>query len=258
MKKLAISVFAVGAALAGISAHAAPTSPSGPAPTPTFRPGPIKGLGVDVQVLPTTTKCGERSLAQVKLTNRTLRPWTGRIVYTDPTAQLTNAEVSLGATGEEATKTVQVSGHGKVDCKARVEGGAVRVLAASGQLLEGRLLGASFNAERGFPAPPQTETKVWLRRVALKGSCHGATTATATLHSFGGGAQNAQIKLTMGSATKETMVSVPANTPTAVTLDIPQLDCSQGIPTLSYALASGLAASGSLDVMEVVFVPTGG
>lgn len=68
------------------------------------------------------------------------------------------------------------------------------------------------------------------------------------------------MKLTFGAASNTLTVSVPpSNQPTTeATLDVPgALDCQAtgGIPSLDYALTTGLKVSGKLEASEVLFSP---
>lgn len=212
---------------------------------------------VEVEVVPIANKCGEAIAARVKLTNKTTKPWSG-VVNLSAGAMKSQA-VSLAKDGPDATKTVDIALTAKLECNKPLVPHKVRIWNGSDEtdtLFAKSLKPTKITAERGFPAPPSTDTRPWLRRVVLGGTCGGAVSPVVHLHAFGGQPQSANVKLTFGAVAKEQAVDVLNTTP--VSLAVPgALDCqaATGIPAFEFALLNGNTASGKLDPAEVTFEP---
>lgn len=254
MKNLgACAVMVVGLSL-GVVAHAAPPT-AGPTVKPGLAPEARSVFRVDIEALPVANKCGEPIWARVKLTNKTTKPWSGAVNLS--AGAMKSEGVTLAAEGPDATKTVDVTLTTKVECNKPMVRHMVRVWKAGdpGNVIYSKALNPTkFTAERPFTAPAASDTRPWLRRVILNGTCGGAVAPSVHLHAFGGQPQPANIKLMFAGTIKEQTVSVVNTTPVA--LEVPgTLDCqaAAGIPSFEYALLNGNAVSGKLEPVELMF-----
>ena len=258
MRKVGASVVVFGMLLGGVAAHAAPVQPGGPAEAPRAVPGPGPALTirkVEAVVVPVPSKCGEPAKLRVALRNKTLQPWSGNINFVS-TGNV-NTPVHLAASGEDATKTIDVSG-GILDCKKPLGSQVVRVWKEP----TSPILAQSLKPKRVFSlrdlsanAPPSSNTKPWLRRVVVDANCGEKVSPLVVVHTFGP-AQEAKLKLEFGATSKAIIMPLAANQATQVPLVVPgTLDCQAegGIPGFGYELYGANPARGILEPNEVTF-----
>ncbi len=258
MNKLGTSL-ALATALLGavVAAHAAPSAPE---PAPKLRPGliptpAVSAITMKAEALPATGKCGEPVKQQVKLTNKTLKPWTGTVSFsgTGGTKEV-NASVPSGE-----TKIIDVWSFKGLDCTKPLGVFGIRVWNETPATVwyTKVIKPTTVKAEQGFNAPPSNDPQPqpWLRRVWLDGTCGGQIIGKMGLHTFSQQAQPAKVKLALGPATKDESVQVVASN-TFVTVETP-LDCQAqtGILVFDYALLDGKAASGKLPPVYIGLEP---
>lgn len=231
--------------------EAAPTKPSAPTASP--RTAPTLALrSLVVAALPVTITCGEASRVRVRLTNRSQKPQSGTIYLSDASGQLRTQTYQIDATFG-AEREIEVKG-GPLDC-GRALGLSVRVKASDGaMLLSKRLEATGFAMEQGFPMPPATETRPWLRRVALTGSCTSAT-ATAMVTALSGGKPSQEVRVTLAASgeTKTVSGTVKPNETAALSMPVPMACATSGIPAVSFALLDGVTTNGTLKPQSVTF-----
>lgn len=235
----------------GASAEAAPTKPQTPTASPRTAP-PLALRSLVVAALPATIGCGEVSRVRLRLTNRSQKAQAGTIFFSDSSGQLRTLPYQVDAAlGTE--REIEVKGTA-LDC-SRSLGMSVRVKSSDGaMLLSKRYEAKSFAMEQGFPMPVATETRPWLRRVALTGSCASAT-ATAMVTALSGGkpSQDVHVTLAVGGDTKTVTGTVKPNETVALSSPVPISCATSGIPSVAFALLDGVATSGTLRPQSVTF-----
>lgn len=220
------------------------TMPSKPLPGPAL-------LKLSARVVPEAQECGQASHVRVALKNDTLKAETGRVFFTDGAGGLRVKPFSIPA---RSAQEVVVEG-AVLDCSARLTQ-MVRVSRGeeASPFLSAMLRPTSIAMVQGFGMPASTETRHWLRRIALSGTCGDASIVTSVQAQTSGPAgEKVSVTLTIAGASQVLEGTTTPGQPLTLTAPL-KIDClNSGVPSVTFDLTTGMKASGTLRPSSVTF-----
>lgn len=252
----------VGVVLAvGLATRVAASAPVAAAPstksTPSRAPAPFV-RALSAKVVPEPQRCGEPARVKVVITNGTGQAQTGIVHFTDGSPQLRSKTFSVGPiTGN--TQEIVVTGAPLVCGGPLKQVVRVHKTGETSAFYTQSLRPTTFVMEQGFAMPPFGETRHWLRRIAVTGSCSaasGATVmATVTAPTSAPGPTEARVTFTIGGQPLERTGQVAPSQNLQLSAPVP-LDCAAtGLPSVGFALATGMGATGTLAPSQITFEP---